>query len=88
MLIKDYDRRLASYNAAVKSNHETMLERKTYSGVSWDVIRPPNLLSIFNVGLDKRLNNEVFVYYSYVPTLWDGQKHGSTNPSSESLFFD
>ena len=80
VLIKDYDRRLASYNAAVKSNHETMLERKTYSGVSWDVIRPPNLLSIFNVGLDKRLNNEVFVYYSYVPTLWDGQKHGSTNP--------
>ena len=80
VLIKDYDRRLASYNAAVKSNHEQMQERDTYSGVSWDVVRPPNLLSIFNVGLDKRLNNEVFVFYSYVPTLWDGQKHGSTNP--------
>ncbi len=80
VLIKDYDRRLASYNAAVKSNHDQVLERKTYSGVSWDVVRPPNLLSIFNVGLDKRLNNEVFVFYSYVPTLWDGQKHGSTNP--------
>ncbi|MYC78395.1 ABC transporter permease subunit [Candidatus Poribacteria bacterium] len=80
VLIKDYDRRLASYNAAVKSNHETMLERKTYSGVSWDVIRPPNLLSIFNVGLDKRLNNEIFVFHGLVPTLWDGQKHGSTNP--------
>ncbi|MCY3740790.1 MAG: ABC transporter permease subunit [Candidatus Poribacteria bacterium] len=80
VLIKDYDRRLASYSAAVKSNHEQMQERDTYSGVSWDVVRPPNLLSIFNVGLDKRLNNEVFVFYSYVPTLWDGQKYGSTNP--------
>ena len=80
VLIKDYDRRLASYSTAVKSNHEQMQERDTYSGVSWDVVRPPNLLSIFNVGLDKRLNNEVFVFYSYVPTLWDGQKYGSTNP--------
>ena len=32
VLIKDYDRRLASYNAAVKSNHETMLERKNLFG--------------------------------------------------------
>lgn len=31
VLIKDYDRRLASYNSAVKSNQEQLLERKTYS---------------------------------------------------------
>ncbi len=80
VLINDYDRRLASYNAAVKSNHERLLERKTYSGANWDVVRPPNLMSIFNVGLDKRLSNEIFSSWGLVPTLWDGQLHGSTNP--------
>ena len=80
VLIKDYDQRLASYNAAVKSNQEQLLERRTYSGASWAVVRPPNLLSIFNVGLDKRLSNEIFVFYGFVPTWWDGQVHGSTNP--------
>ena len=80
VLIKDYERRLASYNSAVKSNHERLLESKTYSSGSWDVVRPPNLLSIFNAGLDKRLSNEIFVLHGLVPTLWDGQLHGSTNP--------
>ena len=80
VLINDYDRRLEAYNAAVNSNHERMQERTTYSSVSWDVARSPNLLSIFNVGLDKRLSNEIFVHHGFVPTLWDGQLHGSTNP--------
>ncbi len=80
VLIKDYDRRLASYNSAVKSNHDRLLESRTYSSGSFAVVRPPNLLSIFNAGLDKRLSNEIFVSYGFVPTLYDGQKHGSTNP--------
>ena len=80
VLIKDYDRRLASYNVAVKSNHDRLLESRTYSSGSFEVVRPPNLLSIFNAGLDKRLSNEIFVSYGFVPTLWDGQVHGSTNP--------
>ena len=80
VLIKDYDRRLASYNSAVKSNQEQLLGRRTYSSGSFDVVRPPNLLSIFNAGLDKRLSNEIFVFNGLVPTLWDGQLHGSTNP--------
>ena len=80
VLIKDYDRRLASYNSAVKSNHDRLLEGRTYSSGSFAVVRPPNLLSIFNAGLDKRLSNEIFISYGFVPTLWDGQVHGSTNP--------
>ena len=80
VLIKDYDRRLASYDVAVKSNHDRLLESRTYSSGSFEVVRPPNLLSIFNAGLDKRLSNEIFVSYGFVPTLWDGQVHGSTNP--------
>ena len=78
VLIKDYDRRLASYNSAVEANHNQL--RSTYSNSTWDVVRPPNLLSIFNAGLDKRLSNELHLSYYYVPTLWDGTMHGSTNP--------
>ena len=78
VLIKDYDRRLASSNSAVKANRNQL--RSTYSNSTWDVVRPPNLLSIFNAGLDKRLSNELHLSYDYVPTIWDGRIHGSTNP--------
>ena len=78
VLIKDYDRRLVSSNSAVEANHNQL--RSTYSNTAWDVVRPPNLLSIFNAGLDKRLSNEIHVSYYNVPTLWDGTVHGSTNP--------
>ena len=78
VLIKDYDRRLASSNSAVKANRNQL--RSTYSNSTWDVVRPPNLLSIFNAGLDKRLSNELHLSYYYVPTIWDGRIHGSTNP--------
>ena len=78
VLIKDYDRRLVSSNSAVKANRNQL--RSTYSNSTWDVVRPPNLLSIFNAGLDKRLSNELHLSYYYVPTIWDGRIHGSTNP--------
>ena len=39
VLIKDYDRRLASYNSAVKSNHDRLLESRTYSSALSQVIR-------------------------------------------------
>jgi ABC-type transport system involved in multi-copper enzyme maturation permease subunit len=45
-----------------------------------DVARPPNPLSIFNVGLDKRLGNEIWISYGFVPTLWDARMQGTTNP--------
>lgn len=79
VLIKDYERRLEAYNTAVQKHREDLLETKTYSAVSLTAYRPPNPLSIFNVGLDKRLGNTLRVSYLYVPTLWDAWKHGSNN---------
>ena len=68
VLIKDYEGRLADYNTAVKTHRqELLLENKTYSDGMlsfWGTIivdRPPNPLSIFNTGLDKRLGNEIRV---------------------------
>ena len=80
VLIKDFDRRLASYNTAVKTHRQQLRETRTYSAGEIVVDRPPNPLSIFNVGLDKRLGNEIEVSYAFVPTLWDAGMSGSDNP--------
>ena len=80
VLLKDYDKRLASYNTAVKKHQQELLETKTYSAGDIILNRPPNPLSIFNVGLDKRLGNEIWISHVYMPTLWDADKHGTDNP--------
>ena len=79
VLIRDYEQRLADYNTALKTHRQQLLENKTYSAIDLQVDRPPNPLSLFNVGLDKQLGNQVEVYYGFVPTLWDATKHGSTD---------
>ena len=79
VLIKDYERRLAAYNTALKTEYQQLQERKTYSAGDLDVARPPNPLSIFNVGLDKRLGNEIWISHGFVPTLWDAEMYGTTN---------
>ena len=87
VLIKDYEGRLADYNTAVKTHRqELLLENKTYSDGMlsfWGTIivdRPPNPLSIFNTGLDKRLGNEIRVSHIFTPTIWDAKKHEADNP--------
>ena len=80
VLIKDYERQLASYNTALKVHQSKVGEMKAYSGYQLYVDRPPNPLSIFNIGFDKRLGNQVRVYHAFVPTLWDAERHGSNNP--------
>jgi len=80
VLIKDYERHLASYNTAVKAHQRQLQAAKTYSGVDLYVDRSPNPLRLFNVGLDKRLGNMLEVYHGYVPTLWDATMPGSANP--------
>ena len=80
VLIKDYERRLAGYNTAIKTHQDKLRELKAYSGYELYVDRPPNPLSLFNAGFDKRLGNQVRVYHAFVPTLWDAKMHGSDNP--------
>ena len=80
VLITDYERRLASHNEAVKMHQRQLQEKITYSAGEVRVDRPPNPLSIFNVGFDKRLGNEVRITHRLVPSLWDAGMHGSDNP--------
>ena len=82
VLIADYERRLASYNTAVQQHAQKVSEAETYSEVEGKirVDRPPNPLSIFNAGLDRRLGNSIHVRHTLVPTLWDTQSHSADNP--------
>ena len=81
VLIKDYERRLADYNTSVETHRQELYKRQTYSpGIPrLDVNRHPNPLSIFNVGLDKRLGNEIRVSHWRVPSLWDAGMNSSDN---------
>ena len=82
VLITDYEQRLASHNAAVRMHQRQLQEKKTYSAGTEKLFvdRTPNPLSIFNVGFDKQLGNEVEVSHTFVPSLWDAGMHGSDNP--------
>ena len=80
VLIYDYERRLALYDKATQSHHDEFELARTYSFLRFNVDRPPNPLSLFNRGLDKRLGNTVRVHRAFVPTLWDAGLHGTDNP--------
>ena len=81
VLIKDYERRLADYNTSVETHQQELRKRQTYSPALHraSVDRPPNPLSLFNVGLDKRLGNEISVSPWRVPSLWDAGMNSSDN---------
>lgn len=80
VLLYDYEQRLANYNTAVKIHQQLLHASKTYSEDALVVDRPPNPLSIFNVGLDKRIGSETWISPNFVPTLWDARTHGGDNP--------
>ena len=82
VLLKDYERRLTAYNAATQESHQKLRKEKVYSRYAMYLVvhRPPNPLSIFNLGLDKQVGNEIAVYHAFVPTIWDADKHGADNP--------
>ena len=82
VLIADYERRLISYNTAVKQHSQKGSRPGTYSYMEGQILvdRPPNPLSIFNAGLDRRLGNSINVEHTLVPTLWDTHSHSADNP--------
>ena len=81
VLIKDYERRLESYNTSIETHRQKLHKWQTYSPgmLRLYVDRPPNPLSLFNVGLDKRLGNKIQVSPWFVPSLWDAEMDSSDN---------
>ena len=82
VLLKDYEQRLTAYNTATQESYQSLRTAKTYSDYHERLVvhRPPNPLSIVNLGLDKRVGNKINIYHAFVPTIWDAKKHGADNP--------
>jgi len=79
VLLEDYERRLAKYNQQETAHREKAQEAKTYSTLKLSVERPPNPLSLFSAGLDKRLGSTFDIYHGFVPMISDGAARSLDN---------
>ena len=79
VLLEDYERRLAKYNQQENAHRQKVQEANTYSMLKLSVERPPNPLSLFSAGLDKRLGTTFEIYYGSVPMVSDGSARSLDN---------
>jgi ABC-type transport system involved in multi-copper enzyme maturation permease subunit len=57
VLIRDYQKRLDQYGVDVAANEAELRKVKVYKNIRPTIYRPPNLLSVFSEGMEKRLGN-------------------------------
>ena len=79
VLLEDYERRLAKYNQQESAHRQKAQEAETYSTLKLFVERPPNPLSIFSAGLDKRLGTTFEIYHGSVPMISDASARSLDN---------
>ena len=79
VLLEDYERRLVRYSQQENVHRQKAQEAKTYSMLKLSVERPPNPLSLFSAGLDKRLGSTFDIYYGRVPMISDGSARSLDN---------
>ena len=79
VLLEDYERRLMKYSQQENAHREKAQEAKTYSMLKLFVERPPNPLSLFSAGLDKRLGTTFEIYYGSVPMISDASARSLDN---------
>jgi len=80
VLIDEHENRVVSYSQQVKVHHEKVVGAETYSMLELFVERPPNPLSLFSEGLDKRLGTTVEIYYNSVPMISSVSARNLANP--------
>lgn len=80
VLIDDHESRVASYSQQEKVHREKTVSAPTYSMLELFVERPPNPLSLFSAGLDKRLGTTVEIDYGSVPLISSVSGRNLENP--------
>ena len=80
VLLDEHENRVASYSQQEKVHHEKAVAAETYSRLEIFVERPPNPLSLFSAGLDKRLGTTVEIYHGDVPTISSVSARNLENP--------
>ena len=79
VLLEDYERRLSKHSQQENAHRQKVQEAKTYSTAKLFVERPPNPLSIFSAGLDKRLGSTFEIYHGSVPMISDASARSLDN---------
>ena len=80
MLIDEHENRVASYSQQEKVHREKAVAAETYSRLELFVERPPNPLSLFSAGLDKKLGTTVEIYHGDVPMISSVSARNLENP--------
>jgi ABC-type transport system involved in multi-copper enzyme maturation permease subunit len=57
VLIREYQKRLGQYSVDVAANEAELRKVKVFRSITPTIYRPPNVLSVFSEGLEKRLGN-------------------------------
>ena len=79
VLLEDYERRLMKYSQQANAHRQKVQEAKTYSTLKLSIERPPNSLSLFSAGLDKRLGSTFEIYHGSVPMISDASARSLDN---------
>jgi len=69
VLAKDYQQRLEEYNENVAANEAELRRVMVYKNILPTVYRPPNVLSVFSEGVEKRLGTSAKISHSDVPEI-------------------
>jgi ABC-type transport system involved in multi-copper enzyme maturation permease subunit len=69
VLAKDYQQRLEEYNENVTANEAELRKVMVYMNIIPTVYRPPNILSVFSEGAEKRLGTSAKISHSTVPEI-------------------
>lgn len=69
VLAKDYQQRLEEYNQNVTANEAELRKVMVYKNILPTVYRPPNVLSVFSEGVEKRLGTSAKISHLDVPEV-------------------
>ncbi len=69
VLVSDYQERLKQYNDAVAANEAELRKVKVYKNITPTIYHPPNVLSVFSEGLEKRLGYSAKIELDNIPEL-------------------
>ncbi len=86
ILAKDYEERLKTYNGNVTRIEAELRKVKVYKNITPTVYRPPNVLSVFSEGLEKRVGNSATIELDKVPEINAAAAKGNPYLSIFSIF--
>lgn len=68
-LISDYQQSLKNYNKNVAGNERELRKVMVYKNIIPTLYRPPMILSVFNEGLEKQLDNSIEIEMNRIPEI-------------------